>query len=698
MAPVRSMRCWLHIDPMGYRCLVVVAWIIPAAAWAQVPDTTRVLDTLTIEAYQSNRSPLDMAASVGLVRLSDSKRFSEASLVPTFNMLPGVRMEERSPGSYRFSIRGSLIRSPFGVRNVKFYYNGLPFTDGGGNTYVNLLDATMMSRAEVIKGPAGSLYGAGTGGVVLLRTSSSSESGLGLSSQFGPYASVRYGGFAEAVSETLDSRILYMHQESGGYREQSAMKRNGFIADLGFKIDASTLVRVVTLYSDLFYQTPGGLTESQFQSNPQQARPPSGSIPGAVEQQAAVYNKTLFSGISLDHQWNPSWSTTLGIVGSDTDFRNPSIRNYETRKEQNLGVRLSNSYERGTPSGRMKFTFGGEYQRFATPVTVTNNQGGLPGTTVLTDDDIRSQMALGFAQWESDFPRGFQLTVGASVNYVEYTDDRRVPTPETAARKFNPVVLPRIAVLKRVSTQFSAYLSASRGYSPPTVAEVVPSTGIYNPALDPESGWSYEAGITGRLSAVDFHLAVYDFRLHDAIVLQRDSSGADFFVNAGGVNQQGIELNATWEKRLASFVQNIRLTSSLTYNSYHFDQYVYDGNDYSGNPVTGVAPWIIVVGVDAAMINRLYCRITANYTDRTPLNDANTDFASAYFLIGGRVGMNLPGKIPVDVYVGIDNALNQRYSLGNDLNAVGKRYFNAAPPANFYFGLSARLNFRESLP
>jgi len=683
---------------MGYLCLVFVAWIIPAVAWAQVPDTTRVLDTLTIEAYQSNRTPLDMAASVGLVRVADFKRFSEASLVPTFNMLPGVRMEERSPGSYRFSIRGSLIRSPFGVRNVKFYYNGLPFTDGGGNTYLNLFDATMLSRAEVIKGPAGSLYGAGTGGAVLLRTSNSRESGLGLSTQFGSYGSARYGGFAEAFSETLDSRILYMHQESSGYRDQSAMKRNGFVADLGFKIDASTLVRVVTLYSNLFYQTPGGLTESQFQSNPQQARPPSGSIPGAVEQQAAVYNKTLFSGISLDHQWNPSWSTTLGIVGSDTDFRNPSIRNYETRKEQNVGVRLSNSYERGTTSGRMKFTFGGEYQRLTSPVTVSNNQGGLPGNTVLTDDDIRSQMALGFAQWESDLPRGFQLTVGASVNYVEYTDNRKVPTPETAARKFNPVFLPRFAVLKRVSPQFSAYLSASRGYSPPTVAEVVPSTGIYNPALNPESGWSYEAGITGRFSAINFHLALYDFRLQNAIVLQRDSSGADFFVNAGGVDQQGIELNATWEKRLASFVQNIRLTSSFTYNSYHFDQYVYDGNDFSGNPVTGVAPWIIVVGVDAAIIKGWYCRITTNYTDRMPLNDANTDFASGYFLLGGRVGMNLPGRIPVDIYVGADNALGQRYSLGNDLNAAGKRYYNAAPMANFYFGLSARLNFREPSP
>ncbi|MEJ0103149.1 MAG: hypothetical protein WDO19_11585 [Bacteroidota bacterium] len=37
------------------------------------------------------------------------------------NNTPGVRMEERSPGSYRLNLRGSTLRSPFGVRNVKVY-------------------------------------------------------------------------------------------------------------------------------------------------------------------------------------------------------------------------------------------------------------------------------------------------------------------------------------------------------------------------------------------------------------------------------------------------------------------------------------------------------------------------------------------------------------------------------------------------
>ena len=72
-------------------------------------------------------------------------------------------MEERSPASYRMNIRGSTLRSPFGVRNVKVYLDDIPFTDAGGNTYLNQLSYYNFNSIEVLKGPGGSLYGAGTG-------------------------------------------------------------------------------------------------------------------------------------------------------------------------------------------------------------------------------------------------------------------------------------------------------------------------------------------------------------------------------------------------------------------------------------------------------------------------------------------------------------------------------------------------------
>ena len=138
-------------------------------------DTGRAeLDPVIIRGFESQSSSQKTPASVGVVSnlLRPLNGTSTLGLLPAFNQLSGVRFEERSPGSIRLSIRGSLLRSPFGVRNIKMYLDDFIFSDAGGNTYLNLLDINSVGRAEVLKGPAGSLYGAGTGGAVLLETPS----------------------------------------------------------------------------------------------------------------------------------------------------------------------------------------------------------------------------------------------------------------------------------------------------------------------------------------------------------------------------------------------------------------------------------------------------------------------------------------------------------------------------------------------
>jgi iron complex outermembrane receptor protein len=99
----------------------------------------KTLQEVIVRAFDQNRKLAEVPAPIGLVGQAQLKRFNNTSLLPAVNTIPGVRMEERSPGSYRLNFRGSTLRSPFGVRNVKVYLNGIPFTDPGGNTYLNQL-------------------------------------------------------------------------------------------------------------------------------------------------------------------------------------------------------------------------------------------------------------------------------------------------------------------------------------------------------------------------------------------------------------------------------------------------------------------------------------------------------------------------------------------------------------------------------
>jgi iron complex outermembrane receptor protein len=48
-------------------------------------------------------------------------------------------------------------------------------------------------------------------------------------------------------------------------------------------------------------------------------------------------------------------------------------------------------------------------------------------------------------------------------------------------------------------------------------------------------------------------------------------------------------------------------------------------------------------------------------------------------------------KMQLKLFAGADNLLNELYSLGNDINAFGSRYFNPAPARNYYAGVSIKL-------
>ena len=66
-------------------------------------------------------------------------------------------------------------------------------------------------------------------------------------------------------------------------------------------------------------------------------------------------------------------------------------------------------------------------------------------------------------------------------------------------------------------------------------------------------------------------------------------------------------------------------------------------------------------------------------------------------LIGfaGRAGRIARKAILMDLFAGVDNAFDVTYSLGNDINATGGRYFNAAPGVNYYGGVSFRYQFQN---
>jgi len=655
-------------------------------------DTSKVLAEIVVQAYQANRPILEVPASLGVVNTADLARFNTASLLPVINTIPGVRMEERSPGSYRLSMRGSSLRSPFGVRNVKVYWNGLPFTDAGGNTYLNLFDFSSIQRAEIIKGPGSSLYGAGTGGVLLLKNNVAAANALKAALSFGSFGLMRFQTAAQWRTKISSTTISYAHQQAAGYREHTDMNRNLVQAQSDFYLNSKNTIALNLLFSDLYYQTPGGLTRQQFEANPQLARP------GATTQKAAVYNHTFFGGLTHEYEWSNRWLTQTGIYGSFTDFSNPTIRvgSYEVRNENGFGGRTNTSYS----FSNGKLSFGAELQQEFSPIKNYQNLAGEKGN-LLTHDELSILTYFAFSQVELFLPWNISITAGASVNKLNVDFIRLSESPQVEeSRNFDAILSPRLALLKKINDGLSVFASYSSGYSTPTIQELYPATNMFDQQLNPERGNNLEAGMHGKFfrKTLQTDFTIYDFRLKDAIVLRRTPQDEDYYINAGGTIQRGAELYLGWTPTFSSST-HIKLWSSYTFNAYTFDEYVVGDQDHSGNDLTGTPQNILVTGIDLEVSKRLYANFTYTYTDRIPLNDDNTVYADAYHLLGGKVGCrNVFAHYILDFFLGVDNALNQTYSLGNDLNAAGERYYNAAPTANFYAGINVTIGPRTKLP
>lgn len=662
-------------------------------------DSVQMLQNVIINAYESNHKLIDVAAPVSVVSSTDLSRYNNTTIISALNAKPGVRMEERSPGSYRLSIRGSSLRSPFGVRNVKVYYDGIPYTDPGGNTYLNQLGFYNFQSVEVIKGPAGSLYGAGTGGVLLIRNDAEKFiPGATVSYESGSYNLQNVNVNTRFGNEEANNTINFQHLGSDGYRDHTAMHRDVLTWDAKIKSAEKHQLSAHFLFADLYYQTPGALTKKEYDENPQSARKAFGSFPSAETAQAAIFQKSFVSGLTYQSWINENWQNTTVVYGAYSQLRNPNFRNYSRTSEPHFGGRTMFQFKKQFSKTLLTINGGAEFQQSFNTQRQYATKNGNPDT-LQTDDEIYNSQGFVFLQANAELNDNWILTAGASVNEngLNFTRLSEIPTV-MYKRKFNNQVAPRFAILKKIKQSISLYASIARGFSPPTTSELLPSTNNFNTTLQAEHGIDYEIGTRGTLmkSKLYFDINAFFYKLKSAIVQRRDSSGADYFINAGSASQNGVETYLSYNpiNRQFGFLRQVFLYASNTWNDFHYKQFKQINNDFSGNELPGIAPETFSGGIDVSSKPGFYLNATYFYSSRISLNDTNTDFANAYDLFGVRIGYKkfLSKQLRMEIFAGAENILNEKYSLGNDINATGGRYYNAAPGRNFYAGIVFRFN------
>jgi iron complex outermembrane receptor protein len=614
-------------------------------------DSTKVLEEVKVYVFEQKRSPLNTPDA--FVRTTDLQRLSSTSFVASLNSA-GIRMEERSPGSYRIAIRGSSLRAPFGVRNTKVYWNSIPFTDAGNNTYISVLEPGLFSGLTITKGPSAGIYGAGTGGVLLFE---SNPRGKNFNAET-VYHSL--GGMRTSIDLSTDNHRLYASfNQQEGYRAQSAMKKQWVSYEFHHLYSNDLNLDLSAYYVDLAYQTPGGLTKAQYIANPTQARPAAGLFKSAQEQGATFKIKSFGLSAKAARVISPAWAWDLSQSVQVNDIENPTIRNYEIRHEPNYSTRGVLHHK-----GQINTDLGFEYQAGQMNSSTFGNRKGVKDTLQLTQNTHVQQGSI-FLQNEYTGLSNWIFTFSGSLSsfWTEYIGNEAIFSP-------------RLAILRQLGKHQSIVAKFAHGYSPPSIAEMRPSTGIINTSLKAEKGWNHELTYRGKYAKLNWDLSVYQFNLDETIVVRRAADGSDYFVNAGSTIQQGLELSTTW---LLS--KQLQLEQATTWQNFRFA---------NGNFLTGTSPfqqstsvlWMHPSGVSFIQ--------NFQFVDYQFLNDANTEQMGSYRLWNTKVTYAHKKWI---LWASIDNLGNELYSSGPDLNATGGRFYNPSPGRNFHMGLRVNLAY-----
>ncbi|RYZ15841.1 MAG: TonB-dependent receptor, partial [Sphingobacteriales bacterium] len=331
---------------------------------------------------------------------------------------------------------------------MKMYYNDIPVTDPGGLTFLNQFAPSSFQSLEIIKGPASSLYGAGTGGAILARSASLTAPGAMLQLNAGSFDYRDLHAAVTTGSGKSTSTLGFQHQQHKGYRDHSESQRDLFSWTGNFHPGENAVLTTSFLYGELFYETPGALTLPEYELNPRSARPAAGGFPGSATARASIRQRTVIAGASYEQQLSSKWKNKTVLYGMFTELRNPTIRNYEKSALPHYGGRSFFQWNETFGATTIDLNAGGEWQQGSPSVSVHKSNNGNPDS-LRTTDEIRNGQQLVFAQAGVSYDN-WLLTAGISYNRLQLEFERFNPASSgKQRRKLDAELAPRVALLKK---------------------------------------------------------------------------------------------------------------------------------------------------------------------------------------------------------------------------------------------------------
>jgi len=683
----------LYVTKVIFMVWGLSAVIVSAEDIESTENQTSQLEDITVSTTRVEESLYKIPAAIGVVDNNDiglgkQKLGLDESLV----RIPGIFMQNRYnfAQSLKISIRGFGARANFGTRGIKLYQDGIPLTTVDGQGGIEDIDLNSINQIEVMRGPASSLYGSSSGGVMLFFTGDEDdvepyvESNISMGEYQTRIGNIKTGGQINKVSYFLN----LSHLDVDGYRSHSRTRNTKFNSKFKYDIDdTSDFTAVITAYDAPQADDPGGIDQQQVNDDRRSAR------------QA---NIDFDAGEDIDQQ-------KLGFTYRKqiTPNQELTLRNYYVWRDFTGLIPLAPA--RG--SGYIefdRFQLGGGVQYSILSDLIGHNNRTIIGFDVDSQEDDRQrynndfgvQGALRVDQLEQGDSFGvyirnelaitdnFELVLGLRFDSVDLeVDDRFLADGDQSAELNFNEFSPMAGALWTINPGANIYANISSVFETPTFTELA-QAGIGGFAnVSAQKALNYEIGVKGHVnSRFNYDLAVFHIDVEDEIVNIVNIGGRSFFNNAD-TTRNGVEATVSFIP-----VAGVNMLISYTYSDFSFDNFpVSVCTTCAGNELPGLPEHNFYAELGYTHPSGFFSSIDFQYVSNMYVDNANTAQNRPYGVSNLRAGYLMTmGDLEISPYMGVNNLFDKEYVGNVRINAFGGRYFEPAPEFNVYTGLNIR--------
>ena len=633
-------------------------------------------------------------SEIGAAELESTNNFS---VQDALNQIPGVKMDSRGyNGSRRLSLRGTIARSPFGVRNVRMKVNGFPITSSDGSSALELIEPADIQSMTIYKGPSGSYEMTGTGGVISTK----------LKSVYKPLAASAELTFGAGIAELLmrthfsagfalkkfSARISGVYSNNDGYRTQEANDKKQLTFTADYEVNNRLKYDILGMLYEGYWELPGHITLDDVEEDPTSANPNSVGYNAHVARKRAYIGVHQRADIS-EKLWNDTW-----IFGHFSDKLNPygtfpGFQGLKDETSRELGGRTEFTFMPNLVSYNLKFKLGTQWQNFSNQIEEFNNVLGEKGTLKYDNSTVVTE-GLIFAS--AEYILNDKLTANGQLGYNIYNLDNSGINPSNDANldysiKGNTKVLPRVGVNYKLTSTVNTSLSYAQGVGYPSIFEWVDTdSGLFSNRLDAETSDNLELSFKGRKKIgkgeFDWLVSGYSARVTNTITERENEEGITFYENSGESSQLGLEGQVSYSESFG--FSAVKVYATFTYNDYALK------NDTGSTKlnIAGIPDYVAGFGaqwkrkgLSLDLNGRYVSEITTTLGE-----DYNSE--TDYLLLNAKAGyaFNKKKLWRYAVELGANNLLDQTYTSFYRLNATGKIY---NPMAGFNIYASLKVNF-----